>query len=199
MKFGLIYNKDTKIIECMIVPQGKENTQFKKGNIPHNKGTNITNSGSFKSGHKLNDESIEKMRDKLKGRKSWNTGTKGIMKANKTSFKKGQTVGELNNHWKGGITPLMRQIRSCLEYKQWRSNIFFRDNWTCQTCGSRGCSLEVHHIKAFSLIIKENNIKTLEDALNCEELWDINNGVTLCEECHKLTDNYLGKSKQIYG
>lgn len=26
--------------------------------------------------------------------------------------------------------------------------------------------------------------KTLEDAENCEELWNINNGRTLCKSCH---------------
>ena len=51
----------------------------------------------------------------------------------------------------------------------------------------------VHHIKSFAKIISENNIKNSEDALKCEEMWDIINGVTLCEECHKLTDNYKGR------
>ena len=37
-----------------------------------------------------------------KGRKPWNKGTKGIMKPNKTSFKKGST-GDKCGHWKGGV------------------------------------------------------------------------------------------------
>jgi len=28
-----------------------------------------------------------------------------------------------------------------------------------------------------------------------EPFWDVDNGITLCEECHKLTDNYLKKNK----
>jgi len=80
-----------------------------------------------------------------------------------------------------------RYIRRMKEYIQWRSDIFERDNWTCQTCGKRGCYLEAHHVKQFITIIKEYNIESLEDARNCEELWQIENGVTLCLDCHNLT------------
>ena len=55
----------------------------------------------------------------------------------------------------------------------------------------RGGKLNVHHIKPFALILKENQIDSVEKAKNCAELWNINNGQTLCEKCHKLTDNYL--------
>lgn len=41
-------------------------------------------------GKKMPKEAVEKMRKKLKGRKPWNKNTKGIMKANKTSFKIGE-------------------------------------------------------------------------------------------------------------
>lgn len=50
--------------------------------------------------------------------------------------------------------------------------------------------------KAFSLILEENKIKTLEEAFLCEELWNINIGRTLCQKCHEKTENYGGKSNK---
>jgi hypothetical protein len=93
--------------------------------------------------------------------------------------------GEHCWNWKGGITPLQFKIRNSHKYRLWRSDVFTRDNFTCVICNTRGGSLEAHHIKFFSIIIKENNINSLEEALNCEELWNINNGITLCLCCHK--------------
>lgn len=53
-------------------------------------------------------------------------------------------------------------------------------------CNIRGGKLEADHCpKSFSEIFRENKIQSLEDALNCEELWDINNGRTLCKNCHR--------------
>lgn len=104
------------------------------------------------------------------------------------AWKKGHGTGCKNVNWKGGITPLMNRIRHSLEYRLWRSDVFTRDNFTCQECGKKGGHLEAHHIKKFSKIIKENNIKTFEEAMLCEELWNINNGETLCDVCHRLED-----------
>lgn len=90
------------------------------------------------------------------------------------------------------LTKLAEQIRKCFKYRQWRSDVFERDNWTCQVCFKRGgITLNADHIKPFALVCRENNIKSLEDGLNCEELWNINNGRTLCLECHKKTPSYL--------
>lgn len=95
--------------------------------------------------------------------------------------------GKESNFWKGGITPLNNQVRNCFRYRQWRSDIFTRDDFTCQECSVRGGYLHAHHIKEFYRILKENNIKTLEEALNCAELWNINNGITFCKDCHYAT------------
>ena len=119
------------------------------------------------------------------GKPAWNKGIIGICKPNKTSFKKGQFATKNNINWKGGITPKNQLIRHSKEYFDWRKSIFERDNYTCQNCGQYGGRLEADHIKPFSKIIKENNIKTIEDALNCKDLWDINNGRTLCKKCHR--------------
>ncbi len=87
----------------------------------------------------------------------------------------------------------MTQIRTCFKYRQWRSDVFTRDNFTCKKCNKRGGDIEAHHVKPVCFIIKENNLKSLEDAESCEELWNINNGQTLCVECHRKTFNYLNK------
>ena len=105
--------------------------------------------------------------------------------------------GEKSYLWKGGITPTVKLIRRCFKYRQWRSDVFTRDDYTCQECNKRGYSLEAHHIKTFSKLIEEYKIKTTDEAINCEELWNINNGITLCVNCHKKTDTYARNSKYI--
>ena len=63
-----------------------------------------------------------------------------------------------------------------IESRLWREAVYARDNWTCQVCGQRGGHLNAHHIKA----IREYP----------ELRFAIDNGQTLCYECHKLTENY---------
>lgn len=140
-----------------------------------------------------------------KGHKPWNKGIprtdeekKHISKSKigKPSSKKGKPglKGKYSGNWKGGITSLNHSIRTSIKYSNWRVNVFQRDLFICQSCKkhSEG-DLNAHHIKSFSLIMKENNITTLDEALNCPELWDLSNGITLCEECHSMTDNYKKK------
>lgn len=84
--------------------------------------------------------------------------------------------------------PFHRQIRQLFKYRQWRSDVFTRDDFTCVLCGINGCYIEAdHYPKRFIEIINEYNIQTLDEALNCEELWNINNGRTLCQKCHNPT------------
>ena len=105
----------------------------------------------------------------------------------------GNKSGNLASNWKGGLSKIDKLCRNLEEYRQWRSDVFQRDNWTCKTCGIFGVYVTAHHIKGFSRILKENNIKNIIEARKCDELWDIKNGITLCEPCHSLTDNYRFK------
>ena len=99
------------------------------------------------------------------------------------------------NFWKGGITKLYASVRNSFKYRQIRLEIFKRDDYICHWCGRRGYKLQAHHLKSFAKIMRENNIKTFKQAMDCNELWDIRNGLTLCEVCHGETDTYLSNQK----
>lgn len=106
--------------------------------------------------------------------------------------------GIMHHAWKGGITPLVRIIRNCPKYKKWRDDNFLRDNYTCVWCGARSGKdnpviIHADHIKPFALIMKQNKIKTFQQALDCKELWGLSNGRTLCVGCHKQTPSYMYK------
>tara|TARA_Y100000310_G_scaffold239892_1_gene243641 strand:+ start:359 stop:877 length:519 start_codon:yes stop_codon:yes gene_type:complete len=137
-------------------------------------------------GKKRSLETIRKIKEKLI--KQMNTPeAKERMKMNALG-----KFGKKSHNWKGGKTKIRQIIPSLYEYKNWRSMVFERDNWTCQTCGGRSqigkqVYLEAHHIKELWKIIDEFRIKNSKDAINCKELWDLSNGITLCKECHKLT------------
>ena len=111
--------------------------------------------------------------------------------------------GENHPSWKGGITPLVMSVRKCYKYIEWRKSVFARDDFTCQDCGARskrGASvhIEAHHIKEFSKIFNNHNIKKYKQAIDCKELWDINNGITLCLDCHNKTKQGYWAWKNCY-
>jgi len=128
-----------------------------------------------------------------KGLVPWNKNTKGLMPEPWNKNKRFiQKTGEKHHNWKGGISKLANLIRNLPEMKNWIKSILILEEYTCQKCGQIGGKLQVHHHKkSFADILRENNISTIQQALDCKELWDINNGQTLCINCHRETDDYL--------
>jgi len=150
---------------------------------------------------------LKKAREKLIGIPVWNKGKKFP-----------EISGEKNNLWKGGevrkickmcnkefsirpyrsetaiycsrkcrtddnlgLTPINGRERKSKKYKDWRTSVFERDNYICQKCGNKNGNgktviLNVDHIKPF--------------AYYPELRFEISNGVTLCESCHKRTDTF---------
>jgi len=161
-----------------------------KGLIPWMKGKHHTEEtknkiSESKNGCNVKEETKRKISKTLKGKIPWIKGKHHSIEAR---IKISETKkGKNNPQWKGGITSLRERIEKYITYRQWRSDIFTRDDFTCQECGQRGGYLHAHHIKSFSSILQFYEITTLKEALNCEELWNINNGITLCVECHKKT------------
>jgi hypothetical protein len=97
--------------------------------------------------------------------------------------------GPFNNKWKGGITRDVRAIRTSAEYIEWRKDVFKRDNYLCVKCGTKGY-INAHHIIPFSKIFNEVKEKyplldIKETAKKFPKLWDVKNGKTLCNKCHK--------------
>lgn len=166
------------------------------GGIPTHTGHKMSDETKLKisranKGKKRDDEFKKVVSLRFKGKKvlrtkEWNENQRKIQLA---IVRRGAS----NPLWKGG-SKMQEQIRKCYRYRQWRSDVFTRDDFTC-TCGQRGGDINADHIKQFELILRENNIKCIEDALICEELWNINNGRTLCLPCHKLTATYSKKIK----
>ena len=114
------------------------------------------------------------------------------------SFSKG------NKHWnwKGGISPVMELIRHSQKYQQWRSDVFIRDNFTCQKCGAKSGNgksvyLEAHHKKPFHKLLDEvkNYLPLLnlyDGAMAYTPLWNLDNGITYCKKCHYKTRTKKG-------
>lgn len=90
--------------------------------------------------------------------------------------------GKNASGWIDGRTPINELIRKSSEYKEWRKKVLERDNWTCQICGyyrnkkRERRDLNVDHIKPFAFFI--------------ELRFDIDNGRTLCKDCHLKTITY---------
>jgi 5-methylcytosine-specific restriction endonuclease McrA len=92
--------------------------------------------------------------------------------------------GENNINWNPNKTDEERIItrevaRNFPENKQWRKQVFERDNYTCQICDKRGGLLVPHHLYNY--------------AQYPELRYDINNGVTLHKEEHDLFHKIYGK------
>lgn len=72
-------------------------------------------------------------------------------------------------------TPINNLIRKSKEYADWRMAVFITDNFACVLCGSRN-NIQADHIKQFAYFP--------------ELRFDIDNGRTLCFECHLKTPTY---------
>jgi hypothetical protein len=150
-------------------------------------------------GFKHTKKTKEKISKSLKGRRfpGRNNRKKGyivsaetrskISLSNKGKIRSDEYIKKVsggNSHfWKGGKTSVLRALRGNSKYLRWREEIFKRDNYCCKECSIRD-RLEIHHIKKLFKLLKENKITTLAEALNCEEVFSTDNGITLCKKCH---------------
>lgn len=84
-----------------------------------------------------------------------------------------QRFGKENPNYKIEKTEEEREVGRLIEgYGVWRKHVYERDNYTCQCCGDdRGGNLTAHHLDGYSWCKEKRT--------------DVENGITLCEKCHK--------------
>jgi hypothetical protein len=115
---------------------------------------------------------------------------RGSSYCSKKCHDKGASIfktGENSPSWKGGISFLNNRIRKTIEWKTWRKQVYERDNYTCQICGNKSkkdgsIELHPHHIKSYK------DFHSLR--------FDINNGQTLCSDCHYQLHGILSEGRK---
>ena len=165
---------------------------FEKGRIPWNKGMKGEYGGWRRKNSKETRKKIGKALKGKKKSKEWIEHRTGWHHSNKTKKKLRQPKSEKTKK-KMRVSQKKRWDRigrkkrkrcfhpSSRKYKEWRTAVFEYDDYTCWVCGIRGnqigCYLEAHHLKSWAKYPKLR--------------YKINNGVTLCKECHKLIPKKL--------
>lgn len=69
----------------------------------------------------------------------------------------------------------MNRLKSSLEYQEWRQAVVERDGHKCVLCGKESW-LHAHHIKHI--------------ADDIDQIFNLDNGVTLCATCHTVIHGY---------
>lgn len=142
--------------------------KYRNGLVSWNKGETIETDERIRKIRYWLGKKNSKLSEALKGKPTWNKGLKGYLS------------GEKHYNWKGGVTEGNNKIHGSAEYKNWRKSVFKRDNFTCQICDERGTYLVAHHIKSFTYFPKLR--------------FEIDNGITLCKNCHKIYHKIFGKT-----
>lgn len=121
------------------------------------------------------------------GMRPWNAGTnQSGMSGKEHSDEAKNRIKAANSgpnapNWKGGVTSEHYRLRRSAEYARWRKAVFERDNYTCQHCFARSVAggrirIEADHILPFAAY---KNLR-----------FEVSNGRTLCESCHRKTPTW---------
>lgn len=97
---------------------------------------------------------------------------------------KGLFIKENSPVWKGGVK-YSRVERATHEYNKWRKSVFSKDNYTCVKCGAHSGG------QGSQVVLNAHHIKNWAD--NVDSRYDVENGITLCKDCHMKFHSLFGK------
>jgi len=126
---------------------------------------------SWNKGRKVSEETRQKIIAGLKAR-NIKPETREKLRLSK--------LGDKNPLWRGGVSPVHKVLRNTSAYRQWRNAVYKRDYYRCLDCGEKGGRLNADHIYPFAYYPRLR--------------FDINNGQTLCEDCHRKTPTFSFKA-----
>lgn len=87
--------------------------------------------------------------------------------------------GESNPLWNANKTREQRiKDRKLPQTREWRINVFKRDKYMCQCCKGTSKNLNAHHLNGYHWFV--------------EGRFNVENGITLCEDCHKQFHKLYG-------
>ena len=153
--------------------RGKHNPRYDRGYVAWNKGKQAPQISKSKIGHKVTDETKRKLSIGLKGKtpwnkgkyglqKAWNKGTKGIVKPNSGTFKKGIIP------WNKGKTGVysddtLRQMREHLKgRKSWnkgKTGIYSEKTIELMSKRKKGVPYTEVHLQAWAQAQKKTETK----------------------------------------
>lgn len=163
---------------------GANVSSFKAGRIPWNKGRRFSEQTRRKMSEARHNFYAKGGAHPLKGK-----ARPDMVGANNPNWNK---YGNKHPRWTDAKKrPFYKSIREIFKYKEWRQAVFSRDGFVCRLCGNKKSYVEADHFPTrFVDIVRNNNIQNIDDAINCAELWDVSNGRTLCQLCHRNTDTW---------
>ena len=161
------------------VSENLPSTAFKKGNAPWNKGKDRPDMYGNQYAHRKHTSEENAAKSK---RQIGNTYAKDCKHTPEMRLAKSIRQHSKNSHfWQGGLTAKNAAIRNGIDFKLWREAVYKKDNWTCQACGATKGTISPHHILNF--------------ADYPDERFVVDNGITLCINCHTAFHARYGRRK----
>lgn len=81
---------------------------------------------------------------------------------------------------------IINRIKLTCRNRDWEDAVIARDSNTCKHCKHKDTYLTAYRVKSLETIIDKNNIKTEAQALSCDEIFDLDNSITLCIPCCRM-------------
>jgi 5-methylcytosine-specific restriction endonuclease McrA len=92
-------------------------------------------------------------------------------------------LGEKNINFRHGMSSELG-ARDLTKVNRWRRRVFERDKYICQRCGfDKGNTLRAHHIATWAVFP--------------ELRYELSNGITLCDKCHKWVHSKKNVNKEF--